>query len=121
MKSDLEQALATHVAPWTDIEYRCKDFWIFKDGFPVTLGHRLFVPVNETMDCLIACYAAAYKWGYNGIATKQWDAFNVGQNVGLAAGQTVKYPHVHMIPRRLGDTEDPRGGVRHCVVGHGYY
>ena len=41
--------------------------------------------------------------------------YNVGINVGLAAGQTVMHAHVHVIPRYDGDVDDPRGGVR-CVI-----
>jgi diadenosine tetraphosphate (Ap4A) HIT family hydrolase len=37
------------------------------------------------------------------------DAFNIGINMGAAAGQTVMYPHVHLIPRRHGDCADPIG------------
>ena len=40
------------------------------------------------------------------------DGYNLGVNVGAAAGQTVGHAHVHVIPRRHGDQEDPRGGVR---------
>ena len=31
------------------------------------------------------------------------------------------YPHVHLIPRRTGDMEDPRGGVRHVIPEKGNY
>jgi diadenosine tetraphosphate (Ap4A) HIT family hydrolase len=40
------------------------------------------------------------------------DGYNVGVNVGAAAGQTVPHVHVHVIPRYTGDVPDPRGGVR---------
>jgi diadenosine tetraphosphate (Ap4A) HIT family hydrolase len=40
------------------------------------------------------------------------DAYNIGVNVGSAAGQTVAHVHVHVIPRYEGDADDPRGGVR---------
>ncbi len=40
------------------------------------------------------------------------DGFNIGINDGKAAGQTVGHLHIHLIPRYIGDTEDPRGGVR---------
>ena len=63
----------------------------------------------------------AHKFGYDGIQSERWDAFNVGQNCGEFAGQTVMYPHVHMIPRRKGDMEDPRGGVRHVIPEKGNY
>ena len=40
------------------------------------------------------------------------DAFNIGINDGLAAGQTIEHAHVHIIPRWKGDKADPRGGIR---------
>ncbi|WP_338151819.1 HIT family protein [Methanoculleus sediminis] len=43
------------------------------------------------------------------------DGYNVGVNVGEAAGQTVMHLHVHVIPRYAGDVEDPRGGVRGAI------
>jgi diadenosine tetraphosphate (Ap4A) HIT family hydrolase len=43
--------------------------------------------------------------------------FNVGINVGHDAGQTVFHVHVHLIPRRHGDVESPRGGVRGVIPG----
>jgi diadenosine tetraphosphate (Ap4A) HIT family hydrolase len=49
------------------------------------------------------------------------DGFNIGMNCGAAAGQTVFHFHCHVIPRYNGDMADPRGGVRHCVAGKGYY
>ena len=42
---------------------------------------------------------------------------NVGSNDGEAAGQTVMHAHIHLIPRRKGDVENPRGGVRGAVPG----
>lgn len=121
MRSDLEQALDTRRAPWTIIEYRTKDYWVFKDAYEVTEGHLLFVPTYEKSDNLWACYKAAYKFGYEGVEGERWDGFNIGQNCGEAAGQTVMYPHVHMIPRRKGDMEDPRGGVRNVIPEKGNY
>ena len=121
MNSDLEQALDKKIAPWTEIEYRTKDFWVFRDAYPVTDGHLLFVPTFEKSDNLYECFKAAYKFGYDGVVSERWDAFNVGQNCGEAAGQTVMYPHVHMIPRRKGDMENPRGGVRHVIPSKGNY
>lgn len=121
MVSDIEQALNNGIAPWKEIEYRCNDFWVFADGFPVSTGHLLFVPVMKTPSCLYKCFEAAYKWGCDGVEDGKWSGFNIGQNVGEVAGQTVNYPHVHMIPRRLNDTEDPRGGIRNCIPTKGNY
>jgi diadenosine tetraphosphate (Ap4A) HIT family hydrolase len=55
------------------------------------------------------------------VVAEKWDGFNVGQNCGESAGQTVMYTHIHMIPRRRGDMEDPRGGVRHVIPEKGNY
>jgi superfamily II DNA or RNA helicase/HKD family nuclease len=43
------------------------------------------------------------------------DGYNIGINVGPAAGQTVFHVHVHVIPRYRGDVADPRGGVRYVI------
>jgi diadenosine tetraphosphate (Ap4A) HIT family hydrolase len=43
------------------------------------------------------------------------DGFNIGVNVGEAAGQTVPHMHIHVIPRYVGDMDDPRGGVRGVI------
>lgn len=49
------------------------------------------------------------------------DSFNIGINVGEAAGQTIEHLHIHVIPRILGDVSDPRGGVRHFIPSKGIY
>ena len=49
------------------------------------------------------------------------DGFNIGMNISSAAGQTVPHFHIHIIPRYKGDMQDPRGGIRHCIEGKGYY
>jgi diadenosine tetraphosphate (Ap4A) HIT family hydrolase len=43
------------------------------------------------------------------------DGFNIGVNIGPAAGQTIAHLHVHLIPRYLGDVENPVGGVRGVI------
>ncbi len=47
--------------------------------------------------------------------------FNIGMNSGEAAGQSIFHCHIHLIPRRKGDAENPRGGVRHLIPGKGGY
>ena len=84
-----------------------KDYTVFKDGFPVTEGHILFVPKEETWDKLEKCYKAAYGWGYEWVQNGYCDAYNVGQNVGTEAGQTVMYPIKPFNIRRKGDMKDP--------------
>ena len=107
--------------PWKDVLIDTRDYTVYRDGFPVTEGHILFVPKEETWEHLEKCYKAAYAWGYEWVQNGYCDAYNIGQNVGEAAGQTVMYHHVHLIPRRSGDMEDPRGGVRHVIPKKGNY
>ena len=47
--------------------------------------------------------------------------FNVGFNSGCDAGQTIEHAHVHLIPRRKDDVEDPIGGIRNVFPGKGNY
>ena len=42
-------------------------------------------------------------------------SFNIGINSGKEAGQTVNHCHIHLIPRRKGDVDDPTGGVRGVI------
>jgi diadenosine tetraphosphate (Ap4A) HIT family hydrolase len=103
---------------------------VFKDGFPVTEGHLLFVPKKrkQRMDITI-CFEYAWEWGVKGIMDYKWKAFNIGINNGVEAGQSVMWPHVHLIPRREGDLGhyengtpyDPKGGVRNVIPHKGYY
>jgi diadenosine tetraphosphate (Ap4A) HIT family hydrolase len=65
--------------------------------------------------------AAALEDGNRMVESGKCDGFNIGFNSGTAAGQTVMYPHVHLIPRRQGDVEDPVGGVRNTIPGKGNY
>jgi ATP adenylyltransferase len=121
MATDLERALDERQVPWKEIEYRTKDFWVFRDGYPVSEGHLLFVPTYKRFENIVECFKGAYKFGYDGVNFEKWEGFNVGQNCGEVAGQTIMYPHVHMIPRRKGDMADPRGGVRHVIPEKGNY
>lgn len=49
------------------------------------------------------------------------EGFNIGMNCGEVAGQTIFHCHVHLIPRRQGDINNPRGGIRHLLPGRGDY
>ena len=107
---------------YQNIVYEDDDTIVFKDRFPVTEGHLLYVPKKVTQQLDITrCFELAYKRGVRGICEHEWDAFNVGINNGEAAGQSVMWPHVHLIPRRKGDTPNPRGGVRHVIPYKGNY
>ena len=111
-------------APWSrkNMVHEDEDVIVFKDGYPVTEGHLLFVPKKKLRRADITiCFEYAYKWGIEGIMDYKWEAFNVGINNGEAAGQSVMWPHVHLIPRRKGDTAKPKGGVRHVIPLKGNY
>jgi diadenosine tetraphosphate (Ap4A) HIT family hydrolase len=89
------------------------------DRYPVTEGHTLVLPrrhVPRFFDLrpeesaalwqLVAEVRGELERNLNA------DGFNVAINDGPAAGQTVMHCHVHVIPRRLGDAREPRGGIR---------
>lgn len=108
-------------APWQEVlseDYHVK---VFKDQYPVTDGHLLYVPKYNTVAVLMDAFEDAVRYGKAQVETGLWDGFNVGFNYGEAAGQTVGWPHVHLIPRRKGDMEDPTGGVRHVIPEKGNY
>jgi superfamily II DNA or RNA helicase/diadenosine tetraphosphate (Ap4A) HIT family hydrolase len=92
------------------------------DGFPVSPGHLLIVPVRHVPSWFEATYeeqqalTSALEIAKSHIeAQYQPQGYNIGINVGATAGQTVPHLHVHLIPRYSGDVADPRGGVRHVI------
>ncbi len=99
------------------------------DGFPVTPLHTLIIPKRHVKD-----YFGLTQAEINA-TTKLIDqlreliikqdptvkGFNIGMNCGEVAGQTIFHCHIHLMPRRSGDTENPRGGVRHTIPGKGNY
>ena len=111
-------------APWPDhnIVFEDEHIIVYKDGYPVTEGHLLFVPKKkERRSDITHCFEVAYDWGVRGILDYKWEGFNVGINQNEVAGQSVMWPHVHLIPRRKGDMENPKGGVRHVIPCKGEY
>ncbi len=92
------------------------------DQFPVSPGHALIIPrrhvaswfeaTDEERAELMAVVADA-RAAIEGV--HQPDGYNLGVNIGPAAGQTVFHLHVHVIPRYHGDVPAPRGGVRHVI------
>jgi diadenosine tetraphosphate (Ap4A) HIT family hydrolase len=89
------------------------------DAFPIGQGHTLVVPrrhVASIFDLTDEEQATIWRLVAKVRAKLQHDlnpdAFNIGVNDGRAAGQTIMHAHVHIIPRRKGDSHDPRGGIR---------
>lgn len=92
---------------------------VLSDAFPVTAGHSLVIPKRHTADYFdlgtAEVHACQQLIGEMRAALLTRDpsivGFNIGVNCGEAAGQTVMHSHIHLIPRRLGDSANPRGGV----------
>ena len=101
-----------------------KHFFIIRDtAYPVTKHHTLIITPRHVDD-----YFDLNKEEINDLdeilknqkrELKQLDkdisAFNIGVNIGRDAGQSIMHCHIHLIPRRKGDVEDPRGGVRGVI------
>jgi diadenosine tetraphosphate (Ap4A) HIT family hydrolase len=117
----LEEATATNIAPWTELLKTSVYVSVFLDKYPCTPGHRLYVPKNDNPNLIIRAMEDALADGNCMVAQGEWDGFNIGYNCRESAGQTVMYPHIHLIPRRTGDVEDPVGGVRNTIPGKGNY
>ena len=94
----------------------------FFDGFPVSPGHALIISrrhvasffdltKDEQQDMLKLADSVKR------IVDEKYhpDGYNVGVNVGEAAGQSIFHVHMHLIPRYKGDVSNPRGGVRGVI------
>ncbi|WP_218133164.1 HIT family protein [Methanofollis tationis] len=92
------------------------------DRYPVNPGHLLIIPFRhvadffdataEEQEALLALVREAKAHLDREFSP---DGYNLGVNVGEAAGQTVMHLHIHLIPRYRGDIENPRGGVRGVI------
>lgn len=96
---------------------------VIKDEYPVSTGHSLLIPKNHSenyfelsnaekceIDKLLIQLRAELQDNDPTIT-----GFNIGVNCGESAGQTIFHTHIHLIPRRDGDTPNPRGGVRGVI------
>lgn len=99
------------------------------DAFAVTKEHSLIIPRRHVAD-----YFDLYEAERSAMQTllmeqrklilqsdESISGFNVGINIGESAGQSIFHVHMHLIPRRDGDVDNPRGGVRHVIPGMGDY
>lgn len=115
------EELSTATVPWKNPITEDYHVAVYKDAYPVTPGHLLFVPKYNTSEVIQDAFYDAYRHGLKMIQNSECDGFNIGLNFGKAAGQTVMYPHVHLIPRYNNDVEDPTGGVRNVIPSKGNY
>jgi len=98
--------------------------YVRNDGFPVSRGHLLIIPyrhVGSFFELTAEEHAAVRDLLIDAKnlleRANRPDGYNVGVNIGEAAGQTIAHVHVHLIPRYKGDVAKPRGGVRGVIPG----
>jgi diadenosine tetraphosphate (Ap4A) HIT family hydrolase len=99
------------------------------DSYPVTDLHCLIIPKRHIKDYfkltdeeIIACNELIKKIKKDiEIKDDTVKGFNIGTNLGKVAGQSVMHCHIHLIPRREGDVENPQGGVRSVIPLKQYY
>ena len=94
----------------------------FFDGFPVSPGHALIIPKRHVASFFDLSQEERLDLLNLADSVKQIveerchpDGYNIGINVGEAAGQSIFHVHMHLIPRYQGDVPNPRGGVRGVI------
>ena len=99
-----------------------------RDTYGVSPGHTLVIPrrhVSEFFDLTPGEVAACMELinEEKKLIDKEFnpDGYNIGVNVGPAAGQSIFHVHIHIIPRYKGDVENPQGGVRHVIPKKAHY
>ena len=99
------------------------------DSYPVSQFHSLIVPKRHvetyfelTKEEILACNDLILKTKEK-ILKKDSSVkgFNIGTNSGKSAGQSIMHCHIHLIPRREGDVENPQGGVRSVIPNKQHY
>ena len=100
----------------------------FPDAFPLNDGHCLIVPRRHEADFLaLTAEEQAAIWALVPAVRRHIeqrgrpDGYNIGINVGVAAGQTIDHAHMHVIPRHHADVPDPRGGIRWIIPARAQY
>ena len=93
------------------------------DSYPVSHLHCLIIPKRHVKDYfdltdeeILSCNDLI-KRIKNEILKKDSSVlgFNIGTNAGKIAGQSIMHCHIHIIPRRKGDVDNPQGGVRAVI------
>ena len=106
-----------------NIIYSSEFVYVVRDSFPVTKFHSLIIPHRHISNFFdldkdeLKDLSITLKKQRQSILSldKKITAFNVGVNAGKDAGQSIMHCHIHLIPRRNGDIENPRGGVRGVI------
>ena len=99
------------------------------DSYPVSEHHCLIIPKRHIKDYfdlsnkeLIACNDLI-QIVKDEITKKDPSikGFNLGTNIGKVSGQSILHCHLHLIPRREGDVDNPQGGVRSVIPNKQHY
>jgi len=92
------------------------------DKYPVTPGHLLLIPVRHVADFFQTTREKRQAlmellFEAKALLDREYrpSGYNFGVNIGECAGQTIPHAHIHLIPRYVGDTKNPRGGVRGVI------
>jgi diadenosine tetraphosphate (Ap4A) HIT family hydrolase len=105
-----------------DVVFESQFAYVRYDSKPLAAGHVIVVPRRHVADFF--AMSAAEQGSVLALLNRARhlvhekhnpDGYNIGVNVGEAAGQSRMHVHMHLIPRYAGDVSDPRGGVR-CVL-----
>ena len=118
-KKEYEHVDCVDESVWmgNDTPFMESDFtFVFRDRYPCTKGHTLFIPKENNSHFIGRSYGLAYDYGNEKVEKGEIDGFNIGMNIGICAGQTIMWPHIHFIPRHKGDAKDI-GGMRHAHPG----
>lgn len=99
-----------------------------RDSYPASPGHTLVIPRRHVASFFeltpeeVAACMDLIKFEKDHIDREfSPDGYNIGVNVGPAAGQSIFHVHLHIIPRYKGDVENPQGGVRHVIPKNAHY
>lgn len=99
-----------------------------RDSYPASPGHTVVIPRRHvssffdlTPEEVAACMGLIKEEKKRIDEEFNPDGYNIGVNVGSAAGQSILHVHIHIIPRYKGDVENPQGGVRHVIPKKAYY
>ena len=103
--------------------------YVTYDPYPVSLKHCLIVPkrhVKNYFDLskkeVLACDQLIKNMKVQiEDKDKSVKGFNIGTNSGKVAGQSIMHCHIHLIPRREGDVDNPQGGVRSVIPSKQHY
>ena len=112
-----------------ELQFENKLAYSSTDSYPVSEFHSLIVPKRHvktyfelTNEEIQACNELIMETKEKILKQdSSVKGFNIGTNAGKVAGQSIMHCHIHLIPRREGDVENPQGGVRSVIPKKQHY